>query len=155
MNKKTPWNKGLTKDSDPRLAKIAQSKKDWWASDNRESTRKKIGVNSSTRMKNIKPEDHPNWKGGRRVDKRDGYVYVYSPNHPNKVKSTNGNGGYVLEHRLIMEKAIGRYLEKDEDINHINGIKDDNRLENLMLVRHNAHYSLHKCPQCNFEWGVR
>ena len=68
-----------------------------------------------------------NWKGGRIVHKS-GYARIHSPNHPNLTKE-----GYVLEHRLVMEKKLGRYLTPDESVHHINGIKDDNRPENLEL----------------------
>jgi hypothetical protein len=80
---------------------------------------------------------HHQWKGGK-YKTGDGYIFIYSPNHPNKTKM-----GYVLEHRLIMEKHLGRYLTKDEVIHHINHIKDDNRIENLMLLKNNGvHTSL-------------
>lgn len=59
----------------------------------------------------------------------DGYVRLKSPNHPNCTKS-----GYMLEHRLMMEKFLGRYLLLSEVIHHRNGIKDDNRIENLQLI---------------------
>jgi hypothetical protein len=67
-----------------------------------------------------------NWKGGKTKHKK-GYVQVRCTNHPNAV------GGYVFEHRLIMEDYLGRYLLKNENIHHKNGVKDDNRIENLEL----------------------
>lgn len=75
------------------------------------------------------------WKGGRVYHKK-GYVALKADDHPYR-----NNAGYVLEHRLVMEKAIGRYLKLDEDVHHINGIKDDNRIENLQIILHSAHSS--------------
>lgn len=72
--------------------------------------------------------DHHLFRGGRRKTKR-GYVYILEPKHP--FATTDG---YVMEHRLVFEKSIGRYLTPSEVINHRNGLKDDNRIENLELV---------------------
>ena len=71
-----------------------------------------------------------NWQGGiRRVGKSRAYVGIYNPAHPYASKDS-----YVMEHRLVMEKHLGRYLTPIEVVNHINGVKDDNRLENLQLL---------------------
>ncbi len=76
----------------------------------------------------FKRENNGHWTGGR--IKRRGYIHLHAPNHP----ACQGNTRkYVLEHRLVMEKYLGRYLKSYESIHHINGIKDDNRLENLEL----------------------
>lgn len=64
--------------------------------------------------------------GGKHKHK--GYLYIFFPKHPFASKR-----GYVAEHRLVMEKHLDRYLKKEEDVHHINGIKDDNRIENLLL----------------------
>jgi hypothetical protein len=82
--------------------------------------------------------NHHNWHGGIRKHP-EGYIYIYSKDHPFADKS-----GYILEHRLTMEKKIGRYLTRTEVIHHINGIKNDNRIENLVLLRNqSAHLEEH------------
>ena len=74
-----------------------------------------------------------NWRGGRRKSSY-GYIMICSPDHPYKNKR-----GEVFEHRLVMEQHIGRYLKPYEVVHHINGIRDDNRLENLELTDIHEH----------------
>jgi uncharacterized protein (DUF1330 family)/RNA polymerase subunit RPABC4/transcription elongation factor Spt4 len=67
-----------------------------------------------------------NWKGGRTYHKK-GYVLVRAKDHP------RNSSGYVFEHIIVLENHLGRFLAKDENVHHVNGIKDDNRIENLEL----------------------
>lgn len=76
------------------------------------------------------------WKGGRRK-RKDGYIVVYTPGHP------HANKNYVLEHRLVMERHLGRILEPDELVHHKNEDKSDNRIDNLELTNHADHARHH------------
>lgn len=67
--------------------------------------------------------------------KMSGYIMRKAPYHPYA-----NNRGYVPEHRLVMENQIGRYLiPRKELVHHINGIRDDNRIENLQLTNPKDH----------------
>lgn len=76
--------------------------------------------------------------GGHEKKRADGYIVVFVPNHPHATAD-----GYVAKHTLVMERHIGRYLNKDEVVHHINHIRDDNRLENLKLMTKHDHMSMH------------
>jgi endogenous inhibitor of DNA gyrase (YacG/DUF329 family) len=71
--------------------------------------------------------------------KHKGYILAYSPNHPFR-----DSHNYVKRSRLTMEKHLGRFLEPQEVVHHINHIRDDDRIENLMLFSdESAHSKLH------------
>lgn len=64
----------------------------------------------------------PRWKGGRKILKG-GYIGIYNPERQE----------YYPEHRLVMEKSVGRKLDRKEVVHHVNHNRQDNRLENLKL----------------------
>lgn len=89
--------------------------------------------NHYRRMKrNGSPHIHINkpW-GSARTVRADGYIYI------------TREGKQVMEHRWIMGEYIGRPLKDNEVVHHINGIRDDNRLENLELMAPEEHSRHH------------
>jgi hypothetical protein len=64
---------------------------------------------------------------GKPYRRPDGYVYIYWPEHPNASSKSVG------QHTVVMTEYLGRPLHKGETVHHKNGVRDDNRLENLEL----------------------
>lgn len=95
-------------------------------------------------QKSHKLRSHPNWKGKRN---NCGYFYIYHPNHPNAPPS-----GYISEHRFIAEEIVGRVLNIDEFVHHIDMDKTNNAKENLFITKQRGHKYLHSSFQrlCKF-----
>jgi len=100
--------------------------------------RKNKGMPLDAPLNDKRGSKNPKWRGGEISDGH-GRVLVYSPHHPNPSYC----GTHVYRYRLVVEAAIGRHLVKGEIVHHKNGIKDDDRLENLELMTQSQHASLH------------
>lgn len=92
-------------------------------------------------------ENHPSWRGGRTSNGK-GYIMVWidvTDPYYNMASSI----GYVLEHRLVMAKHLGRSLTSDESVHHIDGNTQNNDISNLQL-RQGKHGSgvCHQCSDC-------
>lgn len=99
--------------------------------------------------------NHHAWKGGR-YRHGDGYVCVRL--YPvDFFYSMCGRGHYVLEHRLVMAKSLGRCLQPWEVVHHKNGRRDDNRIENLELAASHGEHSLEHSLgyKAGYEKGLR
>jgi hypothetical protein len=89
--------------------------------------------------------EHTGWKGGLTIDKS-GYILRHCPSHPNCNKS-----GYIRDHRLVMERKLGRYLGPKEVVHHIDGDPANNHPDNLEVFESNGKHLAEtlkgKCPQ--------
>jgi len=134
-----PWNKGkkglqiYSEEAKIKMSEALRGNTNRLGKKHTEETKRKI---SKSHIGKRMGKDNPAWKGGR-IKSGNGYIYIYQPKHPAGHKF--GISNYVAEHRLVMEKHIDRYLYDWEIVHHINGIKTDNRIENLKLLPSNEH----------------
>lgn len=84
--------------------------------------------------KKLKGKDNPHWKGGIHY-RKDGYILV----RKGIFKKTDTGTKYILQHRLVVEKFMGKKLLRNQIVHHINGIKSDNRIENLKVMTQSEH----------------
>lgn len=78
---------------------------------------------------------------------RQGYVLLLRPDHPMAKKS-----GYVLEHRMVMSDHLDRILDPKEEIHHINGDRQDNRIENLILFGSGRDHQIFERTENPHKW---
>ena len=131
----TAWNKGisLSEEAKRNISEKLEGNIPW--------NKGKIGVQIGN-----KKEKNGQWKGG--ISSQGDYILIrnYSdePFH-----SMADNNNYIKEHRLVMAKHLGRCLEPWELVHHINGIKKDNRIENLEIKSFKEHSEFHNQFQIN------
>lgn len=153
-----PWDKGIKRTD------IAGKNHPLWGKHHTEETKKKIseankgniswckgkkGIFSKEILAKMRKNNWNKakggknffWKGGRFKNPQ-GYILIYNTNYLNK------SSRYLFEHRLVMEKYLRRKLKSHELVHHKNGIKDDNRIENLQIVIKEKHYGNIRCPYC-------
>lgn len=121
----------------------ARKRNEYPASDKEREAWRQIGLAAKGRKASVETREklsEAKYKGGVGFKKKqcDGYIKIYFPEHPCSTKDH-----YIMEHVLVMEALIGRHLKSNECVHHINGIKDDNRASNLLLMTKSEHMSYH------------
>jgi hypothetical protein len=111
--------------------------KDWRC---RKCVSKRNWVHCKGLINRHKP-NRPSWKGGKFISR--GYVYMRLYKDDKFYSTMANNNEYVLEHRYVMACYLNRPLEDWELVHHKNGIKNDNRIENLELTMNGKHSKDH------------
>jgi len=101
----------------------------------------KLKISKTLKELGLKAGPKSNWWKGGRYKIQHGYVMVWDPKRR-----------HIKEHRLVVEKHIGRELLSCEHVHHINGVKDDNRIENLQIVSNSEHQHIHWSDPVMKKW---
>lgn len=153
----TPWNKGKklsyaghtkphTEESKRKMSEARKGKKTGPMPPFSDDHRKKISMalrgrkldlkhreNIKIAMQRFRGENNPHWKGGK--CERNKYILVICPL---EFQNMSKKDGYIMEHRLVMARVLGRPLLKNEVVDHINRDTRDNRPENLRVYENNG-----------------
>ena len=108
-----------------------------------------LGYKHTEETKNKLSEAHLKKGVGHKKVRSDDYISIYFPDHPKSNKD-----GYIMEHDLVMECFIGRWLEDNEVVHHVNKKRNDNRIENLKLMTINEHSRLHMIERIKEKKGM-
>ena len=105
-------------------------------------------INLSKNHANVNGKNNPRWIGG--IKNSNGYVYLYVSKHPRGIQN------YVKRANLVMERYLGRYLKLKEVVHHINKIKTDDRIKNLMLFKNKSEHQrkAHKTKDYLIKTGI-
>lgn len=151
------WTKihGHTEETKKKISEALKKSKKFRFSMHSEERKRKIAKKISETRRDI---NNPRYKGGKYKNKS-GYILILNPDRFKESEILRmdkpKNAGYILEHRYLIEKHLGRKLTKNESVHHINGIKDDNRLENLIIVINKMHFGDVDCPHCLKRFRVK
>lgn len=102
---------------------------------NERSARRSSSATARYKRGHARRGQHHSWKGGGYA--KAGYRHVYVPNHP-RASAT----GYVMEHIVVVERALGRPLPAKHPVHHFNGRKDDNVPGNLVICEDAGYHQL-------------